>query len=93
MAYTVIVYNFPDREIRMTLIMRRESENAAVVDEMEGHLIASGIHGKAKEICGDLATEYSLQAASVYYNEIGYDAWDPSDYEGHNIRFGTVQGN
>lgn len=67
--------------LREKLELLRTSENAAVVDEMEGHLIASGIHGKAKEICGDLATEYSLQAASVYYNEIGYDAWDPSDYE------------
>lgn len=67
--------------LREKLELLRTPENTAIVDEMEGYLIASGIHGKAKEICGDFATEYSLQAASVYYNEISYDAWDPSDYE------------
>lgn len=67
--------------LREKLGLLRTSENAAIVDEMEGYLTASGIHGKAKEICGDLVTECSLQAASVYYDEIDYDAWDPSDYE------------
>lgn len=67
--------------LREKLELLRTSENAAVVDEMESYLTASGIHGKAKEICGDLATEYSLQPVSMYYDEIGYDAWAPSDYE------------
>lgn len=56
-------------------------ENATIIDEIERYLTASAIHQKAKEICSDLATEYSLQAASVYYGEIDYDTWDPSDYE------------
>lgn len=67
--------------LREKLELLRTPENAAIVDEMEGYLTASAIHQKAKKICGDLAAEYTLQAASVYYNEIDYDAWDPSDYE------------
>lgn len=67
--------------LREKLELLRTPENAAIVDEMEGYLTASVIHQKAKEICGHLAAEYTLQAASVYYNEIDYDAWDPSDYE------------
>lgn len=67
--------------LREKLELLRTPENAAIVDEMEGYLTASRIHRKAKEICGNLATEYSLQASSVYYSEIGYDTWDPSNYE------------
>ena len=67
--------------LRGKLELLHTPENAVIVDEMEDYLTASGIHGKAKKICGDLAAEYSLQPASVYYDEIGYDAWDPSDYE------------
>lgn len=67
--------------LREKLELLRTVENAAIVDEMEGYLTASAVHGKAKEICGDLVAEYSLQPASVYYGKIGYDVWDPSDYE------------
>lgn len=67
--------------LREKLELLRTPENAAIIDEMEGYLTASAIHQKAKEICGDLATEYFLQTASVYYSEIDYDTWDPSDYE------------
>lgn len=67
--------------LREKLELLRTTENVAIIDEMEGYLTASVIHQKAKKICGDFAAEYSLQAASVYYAEIGYDVWDPSDYE------------
>lgn len=67
--------------LRKKLEVLRTPENTAVVDEMEGYLTASEIHKKAKEICGELSTEYQLQAASAYYDAISYDVWDPSDYE------------
>ena len=67
--------------LREKLELMRTSENAVTVDEMEGFLTVSEIHRKAKEICDDISGKYSLQAASAYYDEIGYDAWDPSEYE------------
>lgn len=67
--------------LRENLELLRAPENAAIVDEMEGYLTASEIHKKAKEICGGLSGQYSLQPASAYYGEISYDAWDPSDFE------------
>lgn len=67
--------------LRERLELLRTSENAAVLNEMERYLTASEIRQKAREVCSDLAAKYSLQAASVYYYEITYDVWDPSDYE------------
>lgn len=67
--------------LREKLEVLRASENTAVVDEMAGYLMASEIHKKAREICGELSNEYQLQAASAYYDAINYEVWDPSGYE------------
>lgn len=67
--------------LREKLELLRTSENSATVDEMEHYLTASGIHSKAKEVCGSLSGKYRLQQSSTYYAEISYDAWDPSDFE------------
>lgn len=67
--------------LRGKLEVLRTPESTVVVDEMEGHLTASEIHKKAKEICAELSSRYQLQAASAYYDAISYDVWDPSDYE------------
>lgn len=64
--------------LREKLELLHTAENAAIVKRC---LTASEIHQKGREICGDLAMKYSPQAASVYYGEITYDIWDPSDYE------------
>ena len=48
---------------------------------MERYLTVSKMHQKAREVCDDLAAKHSLQAANVYYEEITWDVWDPSDYE------------
>ena len=67
--------------LREKLDLLRTPENTAIVDEMADYLMASEIHRKAKAICDDLSERYSLQAASVYYGEISYNAWDPSEFE------------
>lgn len=67
--------------LREKLELLRTAENAVIVDEMGSYLAVSGIHGRAKEICGELAAKHPLQAASVYYSSISYNAWDTSNYE------------
>lgn len=63
------------------LELLRTPENAAIVDEMERHMTASGIHAKTKEVCDSLIEKYRLQKNSAYYSQINYDEWDPSDFE------------
>ena len=74
---------FNDRldALREKLELLRTPENTGIVDEMGSYLTVSGIHGRAKEICGDLSGKYQLQNASAYYSEISYDVWDPSNFE------------
>lgn len=74
---------FDDRldALREKLELLRTSENTRIVDEMGSYLTASGIHGRAKEICGDLSGKYRLQNHSAYYGEISYDVYDPADFE------------
>lgn len=67
--------------LRGKLELLRTSENATILDEMEQYLTASEIHRKAKELCGNLARGRQLESANVYYTEISYDVWDPSEYE------------
>ena len=67
--------------LREKLELLRTPENAAVINKIASHLIASEIHRKAKKICGDLSAKYLLMPTSTYYSEISYDAWDSSDYE------------
>lgn len=67
--------------LREKLKFLRTSENTGIVDEMGNYLTASGIHGRAKEICGDLSGKYRLQNSSAYYGEISYNVYDPSDFE------------
>lgn len=67
--------------LREKLKLLRTPENSAVVDEMERYMAASGIHNKAKEVCNSLTEKYRLQKNSTYYSAIGYDTWDPSDFE------------
>ena len=67
--------------LREKLELLRTPENAAIINEIASHLIASEIHRKAKKICGDLSAKYLLMPTSTYYSEISYDAWDSSDYE------------
>lgn len=67
--------------LREKLELLRTPENAAIINKIASHLIASEIHRKAKKICGDLSAKYLLMPTSTYYSEISYDAWDSSDYE------------
>lgn len=59
----------------------RTPENTSIVDEMSDYLKTSEIHKEAKKICDNLVGKYQLRENNVYYGEICYDVWDPSDFE------------